>query len=513
MLTEQVVNTKNRIIIADATTVMKDIEKDFYDQIILSPAYFNQRVYHTPPQIFGGRKECCHFWREEYHTLHAGRGDSQRSGKYSEQKPVSDTEYSDFHCDNCNAWKGELGLEHTLGEYIDHLVECYDQCKRVLKKTGTMWIVIGDKRGKNTNWMLVPQRLQIAMEEAGWINAMTLIWEKTNPMPSSSPKMFKPDFEFILVFAKHKDYYLDKNAVKIPLSPVTIKRNEYPVGSFGSKDHGGVDSRNSKEKKVFIMPGAGGPKHAGKVGNPTYSGNPVYNHDGLRHLGSVWEISTQARFRKEYCPTCDLLRERKELRQICHDCNWEFPKEKNNPDECQQCKKPTERDLICSKCREKVHSHYAMFPEALIEPMVRAGCPQWCCKKCGKPRITVYDEERIDTRPGKNTGSGKSGKKADPNSGLHNSELSHKRQIIIRRPIDYKDTCNCPKPKEYVKGRVLDPNSGFGTTVVVAILEGREGTGIELHPLSGRCGQLRLDEALKRAEIITIPNKYTEWHP
>jgi hypothetical protein len=39
--------------------------------------------------------------------------------------------------------KGQLGLEPTIREYIENLVDVFDEVKRVLKSSGTCWINIG----------------------------------------------------------------------------------------------------------------------------------------------------------------------------------------------------------------------------------------------------------------------------------------------------------------------------------------------------------------------------------
>ncbi len=39
---------------------------------------------------------------------------------------------------------GQIGLEPTPEQYIQRLTEVFMECMRVLKKDGTMWIVIGD---------------------------------------------------------------------------------------------------------------------------------------------------------------------------------------------------------------------------------------------------------------------------------------------------------------------------------------------------------------------------------
>lgn len=41
-------------------------------------------------------------------------------------------------------YEGQWGLEPTFNEYLEHLWEMMDEIKRVLKKTGTCWINLGD---------------------------------------------------------------------------------------------------------------------------------------------------------------------------------------------------------------------------------------------------------------------------------------------------------------------------------------------------------------------------------
>lgn len=520
--TAAVTSPFNRIYVDDARSALKTVPDESVDQYITSPPYLRQRYYRTKPVVWGGVTGCEHQWIEHVENLHAGRGDSQRSGKYSEQEPVRDTKITYATCKLCNAYKGELGLEKHRDSYVRNLVEVFRECKRTLKKTGTLWVVIGDKRVDGSRWALVPQALQLAMEADGWLPVIMIVWKKTNPLPTSSPKMFKPDFEFILVFAKTPNYYLDKNAVKVPLSPVTVKRNKYPIGSFNNMTPGGIgiNSRLSPKKKKFVdnvlvptaieafykMPKVGGSKHAGNNGNSAYSGNEVYNHDGLRHLGSVWEISTQARWRKEYCPKCDVLRDRKELFKRCADCHKKLDKDE---DICEKCGS-TVKELCCLSCKNEIHSHYALFPEALVEPMVRSGCPMWLCEHCAAPFVNIYDEKRIDTRPGKRTGNLKSGTPKDPNRALHNSEMSKKRQIIFRQLLGVKQTCKCKIGLNRKRAVVGDPFCGFATTLSVAFAEGRDAFGVELDPLNARTGELRAMPILRARES---KEEFSPWHP
>lgn len=36
-------------------------------------------------------------------------------------------------------------------------------------------------------------------------------------------------------------------------------------------------------------------------------------------------------------------------------------------------------------------AHFATFPEKLVEPMIKAGCPEFVCTKCGKARVPIYE--------------------------------------------------------------------------------------------------------------------------
>jgi len=40
--------------------------------------------------------------------------------------------------------EGQIGLEATLGEYIQRMTEVFREVRRVLKKSGTLWLNMGD---------------------------------------------------------------------------------------------------------------------------------------------------------------------------------------------------------------------------------------------------------------------------------------------------------------------------------------------------------------------------------
>lgn len=135
-----------------------------------------------------------------------------------------------------------LGLEPTFDAYLEHLLEIFDQIKRVLKNTGTVWVNLGDtyagswgsytpKRTKEKQKQLryhcsswprpayedntfrppssykqfvrprslcqIPSRFTIAMANRGWILRDDIVWYKPNHMPSSVKNRFSCSWEHL----------------------------------------------------------------------------------------------------------------------------------------------------------------------------------------------------------------------------------------------------------------------------------------------------------------------------
>jgi hypothetical protein len=118
-------------------------------------------------------------------------------------------------------------------------------------------------------------------------------------------------------------------------------------------------------------------------------------------------------------------------------------------------------------------SHFATFPEALIEPMIRSGCPQFVCKKCGKVREKIYDVEYITT--GDNRGKKN---KERIGGGLFVGHPSYDERKLKRvSEIDLTD-CGCNAGFE--GGIVFDPFLGSGTVAKVAEELNRRWVGLDL---------------------------------
>jgi len=218
----------------------------------------------------------------------------------------------------------QLGMESTFQEYIDKLCDIFDEVKRVLKKSGTCWVNIGDtynsgipgardknrwpKQSRNNNGgkvsrkkqeikekalIQIPSRFAIEMSNRGWILRNEIIWFKPNCMPSSAKDRFTVNFEKVFFFVKNKKYYFEQ------------QKEDIAESSKKDKRRGKVESKNAKWNGFQDQT-------LGKIKSFAYI------DEGGRNMRSVWKIAVA-------------------------------------------------QTNVC---------HFAVYPEKLIETPVKAGCPR-----------------------------------------------------------------------------------------------------------------------------------------
>lgn len=134
-------------------------------------------------------------------------------------------------------------------------------------------------------------------------------------------------------------------------------------------------------------------------------------------------------------------------------------------------------------------AHYAVFPEALVEPMVKSGCPEFVCTKCGKARekimVDTCERRSVENYAGQATKEYDSAKAQNPSD--------TKRRILESQSKVYKEEyTNCDCNAEFIGGTVIDPFAGSGTAGEVALKLGRNFIGIELNPKYCELAQERI---------------------
>jgi DNA modification methylase len=145
----------------------------------------------------------------------------------------------------------QIGREKTPIEYVTKLVEVFHEVRRVLRKDGTLWLVIGDSyagSGKGGNpddspWagfmgnkdreksaqaskpiipvglkpkdlVGIPWRVAFTLQADGWYLRQDIIWAKPNPMPESVTDRCTKSHEYIFLLAKSAKYYYNAEAIK-----------------------------------------------------------------------------------------------------------------------------------------------------------------------------------------------------------------------------------------------------------------------------------------------------------
>mgnify|MGYP001194573414 CR=1 FL=1 len=139
-------------------------------------------------------------------------------------------------------------------------------------------------------------------------------------------------------------------------------------------------------------------------------------------------------------------------------------------------------------------AHFAVMPEALVEPCVLAGTSErGCCSQCGKPwkrivsKTYKHHEHWFGDKQNARYSRGTSGVSYD--------------EPIGSETIGWEPGCNCECGGEKTNPCiVLDPFSGSGTVGVVALRHGRRYIGIELNPEY-------VDLSVKRIEDSLVENQ------
>ena len=140
--------------------------------------------------------------------------------------------------------EGQIGAEDDPNAYISHLVDIFEEVRRVLTTDGTLWLNIGDSytsgnRGyrapdkknliramsyraktpvglKPKDLIGIPWRLAFALQEAEWYLRSDIIWEKPNCMPESVKDRPTRAHEYIFLFSKSPKYYYNHQNIREP---------------------------------------------------------------------------------------------------------------------------------------------------------------------------------------------------------------------------------------------------------------------------------------------------------
>jgi DNA modification methylase len=386
----------------------------------------------------GGSEGCDHLKSQVRKRLGLAAAGNACDGGNRTQAGRSDNElwlpYGEV-CGKCGARRidAQIGLEGTIDEYVQTMVEVFREVRRVLADDGTLWLNLGSSYAgggnNNGNTMEIAEKqasncgnryerkpvpsgfkpkdliptpwlVAMALQQDGWWLRQDIIFSKRNPMPESVIDRFCKSHEYLFLLSKKPNYFFDSYAVREPCS-------------------------NNSHGSPHINPGwkqeAVGNNQGGSLGQWT-----AEDKAGGRTRRSVWEIATQ--------PFSG--------------------------------------------------SHFAVFPEALVEPCILAGSSErGHCPGCGKRWARVVERKSMVI---------------DRSSRTHPFGRTRTSGTMLEPPesktLRWKPGCVCGL--EPVPDVVLDPFCGSNTVGRVAERLGRHWLGIELSAAYG-------EMAKKRTEGIT----------
>lgn len=102
----------------------------------------------------------------------------------------------------------QIGQESTPKEYVDAMMECLREWRRVLRPTGSIFLNIGDTFHKRM-LAAIPARVETAAGDDGWIIRNRIIWAKDGGMPEPAQNRLANRHEYILHLVVNHDYYYD----------------------------------------------------------------------------------------------------------------------------------------------------------------------------------------------------------------------------------------------------------------------------------------------------------------
>lgn len=498
----------------DVLAVLGRIADNSVHTIVTSPPYWGLRDYGLIARVWDAKKGCKHRWLTERVSQELRRGVNLAKSKASTRggavkaARVGWRKFTRGQCIHCGAWRGSYGLEPTPEMYIQHTVQIFRELRRVLRADGTMWLNIGDSMANDGKWggltggkqayldpkdpmrvgrekrktnlkpkdmVGIPWRVALALQADGWWLRQEIIWHKPNSMPESVRDRCTTSHERIFLMAKRELYFYDNEAIKEPTTGGAHDRGEGVNPKAAKKE--GENSRVNLDRD---------PAHAAypkSKQNESFS-EAVRQLVQMRNKRSVWTVATQA-MDLELCGTCSAIYTGDQFRIL--------PKRVNED-------RRTERQCPSCLSWNCWISHFATFPEALVEPCVQASTSEvGCCKDCGAPWRRVASASG-ETKPvsGWDMEAGGSHRELTGRYSGHRRNARSRGQRMLDATQDarlaggahdspfetksitrWERTCKC-KTLALVPAIVLDPFSGAGTVGVVSVRLGRKFVGIDL---------------------------------
>ena len=464
-----------RIINADVIAGLQSLPDESVHMVMTSPPYWGLRDYGTAKWV-GGDAECKHSLTGAARTPWANAVKGPSGGGKNGTKYANNTKEVGGFCSKCGAEKVDfqIGLEASLGEHLEKMVEVFREVRRVLRPDGSVWLNYGDcyatapngrsaaatkATGKDDRTFrdkpfstvggvlkpkdlcLVPYRLAIALQEDGWWVRSKVTWGKPNAMPDSSGK-WRPAVahEEAFLLTKFDKSYYDAEAVRQVLAQSSVARYAQDIdGQQGSRKANG-GTRSDRPMKAV-----GGDKRSTRQRGHS---KPHAGFSDRWDQMSKEEQRANGRLMRSYEPAPPMV------------------------------EGVTTADYEAWHIATAAYSeaHFATFPPALVAPCIAASSSaHGVCPSCGAPWVRKVRKRAVaqaDVSP----------EKAERHSSEHDPDTRFAGSVRGSsevKTLGWVQDCKCEEAGP-VPATVLDPFGGAGTVGMVAERMGRDSILIDI---------------------------------
>ncbi len=317
----------------------------------------------------------------------------------------------------CGAWLGHLGLEPTPQQYIANIVSVATELYRVLRDDGAFWLNLGDSFASGAGTCKTPGLKHKDMIGVPWQVAFALRdagWYLRGAMP-----------------------WIKRNPMPDSVQDRPATTIEY-VFLFTKSPRYFYDAEAVKQPST----GKGGGASFGKQDSDT---------NGTKAQSRQYD---RPDYQTRSFRSADLFFK-----------SWQGLLNDEGGDPL----------AFVVNLKSYKGAHFAVWPEMLVDPMIRAGTSEkGCCGKCGSQlmRQTAAAESKPHPRPGR-----LARPDIDDRGGNQaNGDIPLRRETIT---VGWERSCSC-KTNDIAPCVVLDPFCGSGTTMKVAADLGRDGIGLDL---------------------------------
>jgi DNA modification methylase len=345
----------------------------------------------------------------------------------------------------------QIGLEQNPDQYVKQMVEVFREVKRVLSDDGTLWLNLGDSYSGS------------GKGPAGNLGAKNNERHLEHKHSAIVPEGLKPKdlvgIPWRVAFALQADGWFLRQDI------IWAKPNPMPESV--------TDRCTKSHEYIFLL---------------TKSAKYYYDNEAIK------EPAVDGYKSNEFIPKSD-----KDLMDTTNIKSAATGASSNNRND-ELIMTRNKRDVWTINTKPFKGAHFAVMPEALVEPCVLAGTSEaGACAMCRKPYVRIIEKGEIAERETRDHLVNVIPGRDKP------SRMQSKHMLAIpKSTVGWSQACDC-ETSDVVPCTVLDPFTGSGTVAVVSLRLGRSFVGVELNPEYAEIAEKRITDSnplFNQVEIV-----------